>query len=312
MEKVKNLLFTCAGGNAVQYLAKRLLGRFNVFLVDGSDQSFIAGEIGAPFVRVPFGNDPAYVPEIKKLVSNWQIDFIVPGADEELVPLAEAYEEAELPPLVMPSLVFTQSVLHKKNLMKILADKNISKLLPFENIEEIKYPAVAKPIYGRGSREFHIIKNPTELDGYLKLYGKHFGEIVVEPYIAGDEYTVSVIVNNKNKIIGIVPKKVILKRGITRVAVSEKNEVIDTVCRKVIAELDPRGPLNVQLKFFENQVYIFEINPRLSTTAVLTDQCFGNEVELFIKYFGDEKIDHPPIMKENVFLYRFDQNYFRS
>ena len=72
---------------------------------------------------------------------------------------------------------------------------------------------MVKPIYGRGSREMHITKNARELDGYFKLYNKKFNDVVAQPYIGGDEYTVSVIANNLNKIIGIVPKKIILKRN---------------------------------------------------------------------------------------------------
>ena len=195
--------------------------------------------------------------------------------------------------------------------MKALAKEGISKLLPFKNQRDVVYPAVAKPNRGRGSREVHVIKNQGEMTGYLKLYGKKWSDLLVQPYIGGDEYTVSVVQNNLNVTIGIVPKLVISKRGITRVAVSEDNKEIKKVCEEIIKTFSPRGPFNVQLKVWKGKVYIFEINPRLSTTTVLTDKVFGNEVELYVSSYNQEHLKRLPKMKKGVYLYRYEENVFR-
>jgi carbamoyl-phosphate synthase large subunit len=126
----------------------------------------------------------------------------------------------------------------------------------------------------------------------------------------GVEYTVSVIVNDTNTILGIVPKRVIEKRGITRAAVAERNLAIERACRKVVSALEPRGLFNVQLKLVEGKVYIFEINPRLSTTVVLTDKAFGNEVELYLDHQGKTHVKGLPRMKKGVSLYRYEENVF--
>lgn len=309
-KRIENILITCASGSASIYLARKLKNQFNIFLTDATDQS-VGSFLGLPFQRVPFGNSPDYLPAIKKLIKEWAIDYIVPGADEELLPIDELRTQDPSIIACIPFGKFIGICLNKKRLMNILHECGISHLLPFNNKKDIHYPVIAKPIYGRGSRQVHKIDNPRELDGYLKLYRKKFNDVLVQPCIDGEEYTISLIVNNKNNIIGIVPKRVILKRGITRIAQTENNTVIKNACKAIVQKLQPYGPCNVQLKLWGGKIYIFEINPRLSTTSVLTDQAFGNEVALYLKYYNRNKILSLPMLKDTMYLFRYEENYFR-
>ncbi|MEK7194234.1 MAG: ATP-grasp domain-containing protein [Patescibacteria group bacterium] len=310
MKSSKNIMITCGGGGGPIFLARHLQERHRIFLVDGSREN-AAPYLGFPFERVSFGNNPVFIKEMQSLINKWHIDCIVPGADEELIPVSKLLETNHGLMALIPSKEFIELCLDKRGLMEILAKAKISTLLSYESLAKVKYPALAKPNSGRGSRQVHKVKNKQELDGYLKLYSKKFQNVLVQPYIEGVEYTVSVIVNNKNKFIGIVPKRVIEKRGITRAAVSERNIQIEKVCKKIIATFNPRGPFNVQLKLDKGKIYIFEINPRLSTTSVLSDKAFGNEVMLHIKYHDKDTITHPPKFKEGVYLYRYEENIFK-
>ncbi|MFA6405683.1 MAG: ATP-grasp domain-containing protein [Candidatus Paceibacterota bacterium] len=306
----KNILITCAGGSGPIYMAKKMKNKFNVFLVDATDQT-IAPYLGLPFEKIPFGNDPNYLRRMEFLIKKWNINCIVPGADEELLSIKILCEGYPSLLAVLPSKDFITLCLNKKKLMEVLEKSNISHLLPFTDKKSIKYPAIAKPIFGRGSREVHIIKDSKQLEGYLKLYNKKFEDILIQPYIGGEEYTISAIVNNLNQIISIVPKKIILKRGITRVAVTEKNIIVEKITKAIVEKLHPSGPFNIQLKIWKNRPYIFEINPRLSTTSVLTDKALENEVELYIRYNNIDKIKKTLSFRKGVYLYRYEENYFK-
>lgn len=304
----KNILITCAGGSAPLYLANTLKSKYNIFLVDASRHT-AAASLNFPFSQVPLGSSPHYLKALNSLVQKWHIDCIVPGADEELLKTSRLCQLH--PPLsaVIPSPEFIATCLDKKTSMELLAKSKISFLSPFKRYQ-IHYPAIVKPIFGRGSRQVHKITTSKQLTGYLNLYNQKFNQVLVHPYIGGTEYTVSVIVNNLNQLIGIVPKKIILKQGITIAAVVEKNQLIDQTCKKIITKFRPHGPFNVQLKVYRHKVYIFEINPRLSTTSVLTDKAFGNEIELYLRHFNQSKIVNPPHLKSGVYLYRYYENVF--
>jgi len=308
-KEVKNILFTCAAGGAPIFFAREMQQSYNIFLADGGDQN-AAPHLGFPFQKIPLGTDPAFPVAIRTLIDKWNIDCVVPGTNRELPAFIEVLRENPSLLMVMPSSDFINLCLNKKTLMAQLAADNISFLRPYAKKEDAQYPAIMKPISGEGSRQLHMVRTPEQLEAYLTLYEKEFGDVLVQPYIDGVEYTVSVVVNNRNKLIGIVPKRVIEKKGITRAAVSEHHEGIEKVCADIVEKYNPRGPFNAQLKFFEGKVYIFEINPRLSTTSVLSDKAFGNEVELYVKYYDADDISDPPLLKEGILLYRYDANLF--
>jgi carbamoyl-phosphate synthase large subunit len=309
---MKTILLTCCGGSPVPYLAKTMRKKFRIVLANADDQRILAASLNLPFELLPFGNAPNYVAAITRVVKKWGVDYIVPGADEELVPLATAHQNGKLPTIIAPTLEFITATLHKKNIVDLLVREHIASLKTFDAISDVRYPAIVKPIYGRGSRAMHAVQNASELEGYFKLYDKAWKDVVVEPEIGGEEYTVSVIVNDQNALIGIVPKRIITKYGITRSAVTERNAAIERACKKIVELIRPCGPFNVQLKLYEGKIYIFEINPRLSTTAVLTDQSFGNEIELYLTYVGQTRIMNPPRLKTGIVFTRHDAECFKK
>lgn len=306
---IKKILFTCAGGGSPLYFAREMRRSHGIFLADGRDQN--AGpHMGFPFEKIPFGSDPAFPSAIRDLIRRWEIDCVVPGSDGELPAFIELSKETSSPLLMMPSAEFTRLCLDKSKLMRRLAADGISHLAPFDDAAQVRYPAVMKPVSGEGSRQVHVVSNNEELEGYLKLYGKAFDTVLTQPFINGTEYTVSVVVNNLNRLIGVVPKRIIEKKGITRAAVSERHPAIERVCADIVERFRPCGIFNVQLMVCEGEVYIFEINPRLSTTSVLTHRCFGNEIELCAKHYDADTVIDPPVLKEGVFLYRYEENVF--
>lgn len=307
--KKSRILITCAGGSGPIYLAKKLSKKYDIFLAD-SNKDNVAPHLGFPFAIIPMGHEDKYLSEVSRLIEKNKIDCIVPGADEELIKVARLCEQKRKILSIIPSAEFIGVCLNKKRLMGVLLEENISDLSYFKEIIKVQYPAIVKPVYGRGSRGVYRIDNKSQLEGYLKLYQKKFEDIIAQPFIFGDEYTVSVIVNNLNKIIGIVSKKVIYKRGITRAAVTVENSFIEETCCSIVEKMNPQGPFNVQLIMNGGKIYIFEINPRLSTTSVLTDKAFGNEVDLYIKNYNISNIKKNNKIKQNIFLYRYEENIF--
>lgn len=305
---VNNVLITCAGGAGSLLLAESLQRTQRVYLADANDLN-TALSPRFPFRKIPFGSDPAFADALRSLIGEWNIDYVVPGADEELMPFHRLREEG-LIACVMPRGAFVELCLHKKNLMYALDAEGISHLPSFERAEDVRYPAIAKPVFGRGSRQVHCLEHASHLQGYFALYDQDFSRTVVQPAVGGVEYTVSVVVSNRNVLIGVVPKRILEKRGITRSAVTEKNGIIAAVCQRIVEQFQPCGPFNVQLKLCDGVCSIFEINPRLSTTAVLTAEAFGNEIELYIRSFDQDPISLPPVMEEGVAMHRSEAHHF--
>ena len=168
-----------------------------------------------------------------------------------------------------------------------------------------------KPISGRGSRGIKKIENIEKLNAYYLLEGYEQSDILIQPLLCGTEYTVGVLTNNLNDFISISCKKIIRKKGITQIAVTENNDIIESVAIKIIEQMKPCGPFNIQLMLTpENEVKIFEINPRFSTTTILEVEGGINPVSLYIENFGNTYADGILKPATNLVIHRRWENVF--
>ncbi len=219
---------------------------------------------------VPAGDTDEFLPEIRGICVKENAVAIVPLVDEELLTVGNLDEIAVLTP--RPHFVAT--CLDKYRLMRRLAEVGLGvpeTRLASEWLDAPEFPAVVKPRSGRGSRGVTLCDSAEELNKLVADGPYAADDLVIQEQITGPEFTVSVVVWRDGAVQAVVPKEVILKRGVTKFAVTRHNERIVEMCRSVQRELRADGPFNVQLALDTNgEPRIFEINPRFSSTAPLT------------------------------------------
>ncbi len=286
---MKKILISGLGGSLFPYLHEKLKSNYELFYVD-LDPEIANLYKDYNFFLAPAVLEPSYEFFIENLIKKNKIDIYIPLIDEEI---KKSHQVKKLFPkllLVVPTLEFSELCLNKEKLMHKLKELNISEIgtkLGNELNENQKFPVFVKPIFGRGSRGIRVINSLKEFDAYLLLDDYKANEVIVQDNIQGTEYTVGVLSNNMNQILSISSKKVISKKGITIHAVTVNNESIEDVVRKINEKLKPCGPYNVQL-FIDNnnRIKIFEINPRFSTTSIMSYEGGVNEVNLFDTMYG--------------------------
>lgn len=310
---MKNILISALGGSLFPYLHNQLKEKYNLFYID-ADEGLKDLYPDFQFIPAPFVKDEKYIPFLKNLIEEHHIDVYIPLIDEEI---EKAHLINDLYPdltLISPTLDFSQKTLHKYNLMHFLEKNGISSIPTWNGtqMDQItEYPVFVKPIFGRGSRGIRKISSKKEFDAYVVLEKYKPEDILVQELVIGQEYTVGVLANNKNDILCISSKKVITKEGITKHAVTENAPNIEAVVKKINDLLQPAGPYNVQLFVTpSNEIKIFEINPRFSTTSIMSFAGGVDEVSLYLEYFNKE-YDGPIVRpKENLFLRRSWKNNF--
>ena len=294
---MKKILISGLGGSFFPYLHDKLKLKYDLYYVDNN---IILNKIYPDynFFHVPLVTDPNYISCIDKIISENNIDFYLPLIDEEIEPVINSFSNKLI--VIAPDLDFVKLCINKYNLMLELERLNISKIKTFtadKYNSQIKFPIFLKPISGRGSRGIFKIDNEEQYQAYFKLYTQYSkSEILVQENISGQEYTVGVLANNLGNLLVINSKKVISKKGITQIAVTEKNELINATINEIILKMRPTGPFNVQLYITpHNEVKIFEINPRFSTTTIMSYASSIDEVSLFLenhdKYFNSNIIE---------------------
>lgn len=267
------VLITGAGGASVPSLIELLRKKkYRVIGVD-MDPSAIGLYVADKGYVIPGGMSPDFLPVIRNICRKESVRAVVPLVDEELISSIEL-ERDEIA-VLLPRSEFIATCLDKFVLMKQLKSVGIEvpeTRLATEGFRGIHYPAIVKPRRGRGSRGIGIVDSEESLNSFLKASPYATNELFIQKYIEGVEYTVSVVVWRDGEVQAVVPKEIISKRGITRIAVTRRNQKIESLCIRIQEQLKADGPFNVQLRLdaSSGEPFIFEINPRFSTSISLT------------------------------------------
>jgi carbamoyl-phosphate synthase large subunit len=177
----------------------------------------------------------------------------------------------------------------------------------------LKPPVIVKPAIGGGGSFNCYMAQSTEESIFFADYIKKQGiQPIVQRYMgdAGNEYTVGVLTDLIN---GELLGSIALRREITsglsnRMRITDRHggntlvvssgisqgefrdyPHIRRACEQVALALGSKGPLNVQCrvltgnKLHDTEVYIFEINPRLSGTTYLRALAGRNDPDALIR-----------------------------
>ncbi len=281
------VLLTGAGGAAIPGLVKHLKSCYGFRVLAADMDRYATGLYYADkgFV-IPVASSPDFLPAIRYICKQENVNVFIPLVDEELLVALEL--ESEGITVLIPRHKFVETCLDKFALMNALRAARISipdTRLGCDDLNGLDYPAVVKPRTGRGSRGVGIVHSQIELANFLKASPFMPEQLIVQNYIDGTEFTVSVTVWRDGNVQAVVPKEIICKKGITRLAVTRHNPQIDSICRDVQDRLRADGPFNVQLRLNKNtgRPLPFEINPRFSTTISLTIAAGVDELGELIK-----------------------------
>ena len=286
----KTILVTGAGGPAIHGMITALKesGAFviSVDMLDKSSGFYISDK---SYV-IPAGTSPRFFQCILDICIDNNVSAVVSVVDEEL-PHVSLLEEHGIP-VIQPRLPFINLALDKYVCMNQLSQRSIPvppTYLLSEFTNQISFPLFLKPRVGRGSRGIARISNSDALRSYIDSTNHSTNNIIVQPYIEGTEYTVSVIITRDGAVHSVVPKRIIKKDGVTKLAVTENVPAIYELCQVIQSEFSADGPFNIQLivdKF--GTPYPFEINPRLSTSTTLTSAAGVDELVGLILLFLDK------------------------
>ena len=267
------VLITGAGGVAVPGLIERLRGSGYRVLAADMDQHAVGLYLADTGFVIPAGKSSDFLQVIRHICRQEGVDVLVPLVDEELVAVLELESEGII--VLLPRHKFVTLCLDKLLLMQSLRAVDI--IVPETRLASngaggINFPLVIKPRTGRGSQGLGIANSQEGLEHYLQNSLYETDALIIQEHIQGVEFTVSVVVWRDGGVQAIVPKEIIFKKGITRLAVTRHNLRIENLCNAIQDNLSADGPFNVQLRVDQNtgQPVPFEINPRFSTTTSLT------------------------------------------
>ena len=221
---------------------------------------------------VPPGDTDDFVPELRGVCLKEGASAVIPLVDEELAAATDL--EADGIAVLVPRRPFVTMCLDKYALMERLTASGVGTpvtRLASEWSGDLSFPLIVKPRSGRGSRGLAVATSEAELARILQMGPYSASDLILQEQLCGAEFTVSVVCWRDGDVQAVVPKEVILKRGVTKFAVTRQAPHIQELCEQIQRNLRADGPFNVQLALDAvGKPRVFEINPRFSSTTALT------------------------------------------
>lgn len=235
--------------------------------------------------QVPYCDDENYIVCLFSICQKEKVDVLIPCNTKELLRLSSCLDKFEsigttvlLSPLQGLKIANdkVKTFVHmKKNGYPVptqifTADPKIVRLLMEKHPKKF---FCVKEKDNCGGRGFARIDNGNDIDFHFKDGVKK----IVQEYLTGDEYTVDLLMDHGNCIVGIAKQNLQMTNGVAQSSVVvDKPELIE-LCKNFAESLSLHGCIGFDLKYSkEGIVYIIDCNPRMTATISLCKQAGVN------------------------------------
>lgn len=253
-------------------LQEQTLLKCSLFGTDIKEYVFCKKNL-AQFYQVPRVSDSTYTDTLINIIQKDKIHLIIPSSEYDIVYFNDnrsLFENLNVKVLINNTEIIN-SFLDKFKTSKILSDLAIATpetyLLSGYN-GELKFPIILKASKSTVSKEIKIIRSQDEFDHIIELINDK-SEYILQKYIGSseEEYTTTVYKDTKStKVITFRRTLDGDKTGYAEIVNSAK---LDHYSRLLADNFLLNGSINIQSRMYNNDFYIFEINPRISSTVYI-------------------------------------------
>ena len=247
-------------------------------------------------------NSPSYMDTLLRLVEEEGIDLVIPASEPELRTLCanDFFGRREL--FLTANEKALEIGFDKYKTAAFLRENGLPH--PWTEIAADGvphgFPCILKSRAGCGSKDVRIL---TEED-YSKqsLYG---ADNIFQELIEGDdaEYTCGLFRSSLGEMRSIILRRR-LRGDVTGCGVVEDHAVIRDLLCTLAEKLDLLGSINVQLRLRDGVPYVFEINPRFSSTVRFRHQMGFSDVLWSIQDCQGEALPQYAPVKQGVRFYK--------
>ncbi len=220
-------------------------------------------------MKLPPIRDPQWIPTLKEICRDKQVDLLVPLIDPELIPLSRHRDEfAAQGTTVLVCAEATNQICRDKRRTDVFFREHGIKtpgLLTIDYLEreyDWKRPVILKPADGSSSIGVVKVFDRDE----LRFYAGRTTNPIIQPWLEGIEYTIDVLVDFSGRVLCAVPRiRIETRAGEVSKGVTSKYRDVMAASRR-IAEALPGACGCVTIQCFRetgtDQLIFTEVNPR--------------------------------------------------
>lgn len=282
MKEYNVLVFPCGTEIANEVINSLMNHKYFKLLFASSERISYCNFRGKEISILPYVSDENFSNELNNIISNKQIDFIIPAHDDVAFALSQIENEIEA------KIIGQSRDVNEIVRFKDVTYEHFKDILPLGKVfdsepQNDEFPIFVKPKKGQGS--FNSLKLNT-LDEYNSFFNQNkLDDFVIMENLSGQEFTIDCFSDNGNVLYAGARTREKTTRGIsiqsTFISDNSLNEQFKKYANIISENLNMHGVWFYQMKFDKNQeLKLLEIGPRVSGTMMLNRARGVNFIEL--------------------------------
>ncbi len=252
---------------------------------------------------IPEAEADDYLEVLLNIIDKYSVEVLMPSSGYDIFPFSE-YKSKLKKHGVFP-------IVSDRKILEICRDKistfnhlNKEFNLPFTTLkpEEIdSFPIIAKPRYGKGSRDVIQVNDEKE----LQYVSSKYADMIYQEFLPGDEYTIDVMSDLEGTPIVSVPRvRLQTKSGISTKGKIILDKYLIKESMEIVRKLKIIGPSCIQMKKDKiGDFKLVEINPRLGGGTIFTTLAGANFPKMIIDMVEGKTLETPKISEVTVLRY---------
>lgn len=224
-------------------------------------------------ISIPMVRDADYRERLVSIVNSIRPDIFVPFSEAELSWLQghpDVLKDLNTKVVINPPSVL-DVFLDKKDTADYLDRIGVPVPVTYtvDDIAPENLPVIIKPRRSAGSKNMALIRNMAQLQGFREQYAQSLNDFIAQELIDIQDAEFTCGVWRCGDQLRHCTFRRRLQGGMTGYARVEQHDAIDRALEKIAQSISGDFFINVQLRMRDNVPYVFEINPRFSSTVMM-------------------------------------------
>jgi len=271
-------------GYLVKYFKKAFKNEGLVVAVDTSRYSPALYDADKAVLIPEFFDEKSYLKQLVMICEEYKINGLISLNDKELEILAREASNLQRHgvKVVVSNIKAIDICFDKYKTYQFLVKHKLSAIPTYVDLniveddlknKKIGFPLIVKPRKGSASVGMSMINSIESLR--LTVGGRN--DLVIQPFVKGDEYGVDLFTNEKSEtLVAVAKKKLAMRSGETDKAITVKSKILLADVKKIASNLGLVGPIDMDFLRYEKQFFLIDINPRFGGGYPTTQAVGGN------------------------------------
>jgi carbamoyl-phosphate synthase large subunit len=272
--KLKRFLVTGASGDIGFNIARIIRECYPESIIYCADvhRNVPIDYLNAKLMLLPWADNDDYLAILEELVDKYGIDCVIPTSETELRFLTE--KESFISRSLQQKLIWASRLVRligfdkfkTTEFLKEMGFANLNVELNSDGLPS-KYPCIYKSRTGAGGDAVFKVEDIEQAYHYKKIFPEYIWQSFVNR--ENGEHT-ACLFSDGNTIRSIIFERT-LSGGISRTAKVIQNSEYTNYIEKIGETLKFKGSINIQFRSIGSTPFVFEINPRFSSTVKMRD-----------------------------------------